>query len=51
MSTDLATEVWKCITHPERLQVVNRNAVITGVVIAAGDGGPHYAPDGDMVLV
>jgi hypothetical protein len=44
--------VWGCITHRERLQVVNPNATVTGTVIASGDGkGPHYAPDGDLVFV
>lgn len=41
---------WDCITHRERLQVINNNATVTGTVIPAGDGGPHYAPDGDLVF-
>ena len=41
---------WDCITHRERLQIINNNATVTGTVIAAGDGGAHYAPDGDLVF-
>jgi hypothetical protein len=41
---------WDCITHRERLQIINNNATVTGTVIPAGDGGPHFAPDGDLVF-
>jgi hypothetical protein len=41
---------WECITHRDRLQVLNNNATVTGTVIPAGDGGSHYAPDGDLVF-
>jgi len=41
---------WDCITHRDRLTVNNCNTTVTGTVIAASDGGPHYAPDGDLVF-
>jgi len=46
----VSQSAWACITHRDRLQVINNNATVTGTVIAAGDGGPHYAPDGDLVF-
>jgi len=41
---------WDCITHRERLQIIKDPATVVCTVIPAGDGGAHYAPDGDLVF-
>jgi len=46
----VSESAWSCITHRERLQVINNNATVECTVIPAGDGGAHYAPDGDLVF-
>lgn len=46
----VSQSAWACITHRERLQVINNNATVECTVIPAGDGGAHYAPDGDLVF-
>ena len=40
----------ECIRQRDRLQVTQDPITVTGVVIPAGDGGAHFAPDGDLVF-
>lgn len=40
---------WDCITHKERLKVLADSVTVTGTVLSAS-GGPHFAPDGDLVF-